>query len=333
MAKIGILGAGAWGLSVALKLANPENIIQIWAHSKGSVDAINNTQRSKRLVGISLPEQLKASTSIQEVVADKDVIIVAVASAHLESVLDQISELSEGTPFVILSKGLLDNETSFFISDLCLSKFPSQPYAVLSGPNIALEIAQGKPAASVLACTEEACAVSLQTLLSGPNFRVYRTRDVRGVECGGIFKNVIAIAAGICDGLNCGDNAKSALMTRGLGEIQRVAHYFGGRPETINGLSGLGDMMTTCLSSHSRNRSFGESCANADLVVRDAYMNQNTVEGQRTIKLLVDRHPTVLADCPIMSTVYDVLYRQLSPEEAIQKLMLRNLIPEADKNG
>ncbi len=331
MAKIGILGAGAWGLSVAIKAANNGHGITLWGHSETSVSGINNTHQSPRLTGVSLPSELSATQDLTELVAGIDLLVIAVASSYLEGLIEQLPALPQGIPLVILSKGLLERDASFLISDFFKQKFPSHPYAVLSGPNIALEIAQGKPAASVLACEDNKTAEWLQSIFSGPDFRLYRSTDVRGVECGGIFKNVIAIAAGICDGLDCGDNAKAALMTRGLSEIQRVAVFFGGRLETVGGLSGLGDMMTTCLSPHSRNRSFGEACVQTDISNRETFMFENTVEGQRTISLLATRYPELLKDCPIMTAVYDVLYRQLDPQDAIRQLMDRELISESDE--
>lgn len=332
MAKLGILGAGAWGLSVAIKLVNQGHQVLVWAHSETSVNTLRSQHQSERLQGIQIPESISFTNSLEDIATHAEVIVIAVASAYLEDLMARLPQIPAQVPMVVLTKGLLEQEDSIFISDLYHKQFPNRTYAVLSGPNIALEIAQGKPAASVLACDDNAQAERLQSIFSGDNFRIYRSNDVRGVECGGIFKNVIAIAAGMCDGLRCGDNAKSALMTRALGEMQRLCDFFGGNPETIIGLSGLGDLMTTCLSQHSRNRRFGEACVQADATGRESFMASNTVEGQRTIKLLANRHPELLQECPIMTAVYNVLYEQLEPPDAIQQLMGRDLISESDEN-
>ena len=257
MAKFGIIGGGAWGLAaVAMKCVESAHNVSVWVHSEASAASISSQKKSKRLPNIELP-QLAASQSLSEVCDGADTIVIALASQHIQAILSQLV-LNPSQSIVLLSKGLLEGEKSPFISDYVRSLFPKNPIMSLSGPNIAIEIAQGKPAASVIAGEDEGLVQKIQSELSSKNFRLYGSSDLRGVECGGIFKNVIAIAAGLCDGLDCGDNAKAALMTRGLGEMQKLSTFFNGQIETLTGLSGMGDMMTTCLSKNSRNRSFGE---------------------------------------------------------------------------
>ncbi len=326
MAKFGIIGGGAWGLAVAIKSAESGHDVCVWAHSELTAKSILNHKSSKRLPGVSLPD-LKASQSLSEVCVGVDTVIVALASQHIKSVLTQL-ELEPSQTIVLLSKGLLDGEKSPFISDYVRSLFPKNSVMMLSGPNIAIEIAQGKPAASVIAGEDLSLVQSIQNELSSNNFRLYGSSDLKGVECGGIFKNVIAIAAGLCDGLACGDNAKAALMTRGLGEMQKVATFFNGQVETLTGLSGMGDMMTTCLSKNSRNRSFGELLGRGDQAQIDAFTAEKTVEGARTVQLLAEKYPELLRQCPIMAMVHAVLFGTVSPTDAITQLMTRNLISE-----
>ena len=328
MAKFGIIGGGAWGLAVAMKCVESGHNVSVWAHSESSVKSISIEKSSNRLPGIVLPE-LKASQSLSEVCDRADTIVVALASQHIQAVLGQLV-LSPSQSIILLSKGLLEREKSPFISDYVRSLFPKNPIMSLSGPNIAIEIAEGKPAASVIAGDNMALVKKVQGQLSSKNFRLYGSSDLRGVECGGIFKNVIAIAAGLCDGLECGDNAKAALMTRGLGEMQKVSTFFNGSVETLTGLSGMGDMMTTCLSVSSRNRSYGELLGRGDQSQIDAFTREKTVEGARTVTLLAEIYPDLLRQCPIMTIVHEVVIGNVSPKGAITQLMTRDLISEDD---
>jgi glycerol-3-phosphate dehydrogenase (NAD(P)+) len=326
MANIGIIGCGAWGATIATILIENSHNVLIWGHNEEIVSKINNEQRTPLLTDILLPKELKATTDLEFVVKKSDYLILAVASSYV-SIIEQINEIAS-KPILSLVKGLLEDKDYLFISDYIESVFKPNSLAILSGPNLAKEIANKLPAVSVISSKNEKLAQIYQGFLSNNRFRIYTSKDVRGVELGGILKNIMAIAAGIADGLELGDNTKSALMTRGLQEMIRLGAIFEAKPETFFGLSGLGDLITTCSSKESRNWNVGFRISQNNNL--DTILNNMTAvaEGVKTTKIIYKLALEKNIDMPITKQVYKVLFEKKDPFEAIDALMTRELKSE-----
>ena len=255
--QVGVIGAGSWGTTVA-NLSAQNSPTRIWARRSEICDSINSKSTNPRYLGeLPLHPSLTASTSLAEVVENADVVVIGVATTGYPETLNALAPLvRSGTPVISLAKGL-DTETGRRMTQLATDLLPGSPVGVLSGPNLAREILAGKAAASVIAFEDLALAQQLQHVFSSELFRVYTNSDVIGCELGGALKNVVAFAAGVADGLSAGDNARAAVITRGLSEISRLGVALGGRHETFAGLTGMGDLIATSISPHSRNRSAG----------------------------------------------------------------------------
>jgi glycerol-3-phosphate dehydrogenase (NAD(P)+) len=328
MTRIGVIGAGAWGSVVANILADNGHDVCLWCYKESIAQTIANHQTHHRLPGIQLSKQITTTTQLSDGY-DVDLLVLGLSSSQLIAYENDIDWGQINAPILVLAKGII--EPQWFISDWLKQKFSGE-IAVLSGPNLALEIAKRKPSASVVAATNPLVASDIQALLSNHYFRVYTSNDVRGVQCGGIFKNVFAIAAGCIDGLALGDNAKSALITRGMVELKRLFSFFGAKESTVWGLSGLGDLIATCSSRHSRNWQLGYTVVtNPD---RDTWesVNRGQTEGLRTIRLMSDMLVNESLNLPIIRSVGRLfLTDQVSPQEIIQDLMERGLKSEFDQ--
>lgn len=300
---ISILGAGAWGESLAnLAVANSHHV-RVWSR--------------------------QGSATLAAVLQDTDIVLSAISMKGVREVASQIQPLplSRETIFVTATKGL-EPETSYTPSQIWQSTFPNNPVVVLSGPNLSKEIQQSLPAATVVASRVISAAETVQLAFSSPRFRVYTNPDPIGVELGGTLKNVIAIAAGVCDGLRLGTNAKAALVTRGLTEMVRIGNFWGANTETFYGLSGLGDLLATCNSPLSRNYQVGYQLANGQTLAETLANLQGTAEGVNTCQVLVQlaRQQNILI--PITEQVYRLIEGEVTPKQALDELMLRDIKPE-----
>jgi glycerol-3-phosphate dehydrogenase (NAD(P)+) len=255
--KIGILGGGSWGTTVASLMAKNSPTI-MWARDVHTVEEINKHHRNEKyLAGFALSENLKASTSLKETLQDADVVITGVPSQSSRAVLEEAKPyIRPWVPIVSLAKGL-EQGTCMRMTEVIESVLPERPVGVLTGPNLAKEIMQGQAAAAVLAMVDERIAKALQKIIRTGLFRVYTNDDVIGCELAGALKNVIAIAVGMGDGVGAGDNTRAAIITRGLAELTRLGMALGGKPMTFSGLAGMGDLIATCTSPLSRNRYVG----------------------------------------------------------------------------
>lgn len=326
--RIGVIGVGAWGTTIAKVLVDNGHSALIWAHNEDSAHQISVCHTLSFLPGVRLPDALSATTNLSEVMNGAQELIFAIASNFVDFV-DQLLPLYRNQPILVLTKGLLENKPTIFLMEYLQSKLgPNAPIAILSGPNLALEIAQEKYCASTIASVKIETANLFQTLISNDYFRTYTSTDVIGVSLGGILKNTLAIAAGISDGLGLGQNAKSALMTRGLQEMIRIGRYYGANPETFFGLSGLGDLITTCCSEKSRNWQTGYAIAKGETAAEVACRINAVAEGVKTAKLVFQTFKDSELDIPIFREVYAVLYDQKDPQLAIQHLMTRQLKSE-----
>jgi glycerol-3-phosphate dehydrogenase (NAD(P)+) len=296
--RITIIGAGAWGGALANLTQINGYAPTIWSRSCGNL--------------------------LTDAIVDRVAIISAVSMSGVRAVIEQLRDSIDPTQIIVTATKGLDARTNLTPAQLWHSQFPNNPIVVLSGPNLSLEIQQGLPAATVVASHDPDAANKIQAIFSSPKFRVYTNDDPVGVEIAGTVKNVIAIAAGTCDGLNLGNNAKSALLTRGLAEIIRIGQYWGGKPETFYGLSGLGDLLTTCNSPLSRNYQVGYGLAQGKTLGEVLAHLQGTAEGVNTTKVLIQIANQNQIYMPITVLVDRLLQGQITAQEAIIALMSRD---------
>jgi glycerol-3-phosphate dehydrogenase (NAD(P)+) len=324
--RVAVIGAGSWGTAVAALVATNADVT-LWAREPQLAGQIARDHENPRyLPGIALPTGLHASGELTEVCADADVIVLAVPSHGLRAVLDQARPLiATDVPIVSLAKGVEQGtglRMTGVVADV-LSDHRRDRIGVLTGPNLAREVAEGQPAASVVAMVDSDTAAQLQTLFMTTTFRVYTNPDVVGCEIAGALKNVIAIAAGIASGLGYGDNTKAALITRGLAELARLGVALGGEPLTFSGLAGMGDLVATCTSAKSRNRSVGVELGRgrslADIVAETNMVAEGVKSTSAVLELAGQHH----IEMPIAAMVGAVLYEGRRPADLVPTLMLR----------
>ena len=328
--KVTVVGAGSWGTTVASMLA-PKVDTVLWARRPDLAEQINEGANPDYLPGFELPTELSATADIEAAAAGADAIVMGVPSHGFRSVLEQAAPMIDPeTPILSLSKGIEQSSLmrmTEVVSDV-LRNHNHSHVGVLTGPNLAREIMSGQPAATVIAMTGHDAAVNLQTVFMGPLFRVYTNPDVVGAESAGALKNVMAIAAGMAEGLGFGLNTVSMLMTRALVEMSRLGVAMGGRPSTFAGLAGMGDLIATCMSSESRNHRVGLGLGQGktiDEIVSEMNMVAEGVKSTKGILALADRYGI---EMPIAEQVGRVLYDDASVPEAIATLMGRSAKPE-----
>lgn len=323
--RICVLGAGAWGTALA-RLLQPGNEVTLWGHHPERLEEVRRTRRNERyLPGIDLPAELKCESDLSRATDGAEVVVVAVPSKAFREVTRQLAEF-EGV-IVSVTKGI-EYDTGHTMCGVLAASAPRARCAVLSGPTFAIEVARGIPTAIVAASRNLVTASQVQELFHRPAFRVYTSSDSLGVELGGALKNVIAIAAGVGDGLGFGDNAKAALVTRAIVEIRRLGVACGAQADTFTGLSGLGDLMVTCFSRHSRNRAFGERVGRGETAADIAASTLAVAEGYPTARSayqLSRKHDIVT---PVIDETYAMLYDNKDVRQAVRDLMARELKPE-----
>lgn len=323
--KITILGSGAMATACAVVLAEqPDRRISIWARNAAHAALIQDERENRRLLpGVRLPETVTVTASMRDAIADTECVVVSIPTAWLrEALTAHQSELRGLWPVVSVVKGI-ENDTFRRPTQIITEVLGTDRTVVLSGPSHAEEFARRMPCSVVAAAADPELARQVQELFSTDRFRVYTNDDVVGVELGGALKNVLAIAVGIGDGMGLGDNARSALMTRGLVEMRRFGAAFGAAPETLFGLAGIGDLITTCTSRHSRNRSVGERLGQGESL--DSILGGMTAvaEGVRTARSVHDLAVRHGIDMPITREVFGVLFERRSPRIAVEALMGR----------
>lgn len=322
--RIQVIGAGGWGLALTRLLALNGHAVSIWCRAEDHPEVLRSTRQNAQLLpGVLLPESVEVCT---EVDAGMDLAVFAVPSHALRAVAG-FHGLSSGTIRVSVAKGV-ENETLLRMSQVITDVSGPCPVVALSGPTHAEEVGRGLPASIVAASSSAEAAKQVQDAFMSESFRVYTSPDILGVELGGALKNVIAIAAGVCDGMGLGDNAKAALITRGLAEMARLGVAMGANPLTFAGLSGLGDLVVTCASRHSRNRAVGERIARGEsleAIQSGSPMVAEGVRNARSARGLAQRHGV---DMPIAEQVYRVLFEGGDPREALSALLSRDAKPE-----
>lgn len=328
-ARFAILGSGAWGTAIAMILAqNSEHRVALWSARPEHASWHAQRENVRLLPGIAIPPSILLTTDISAAVEGAELLIAAIPTVHLRGALERIAAaLPKGTPLVSLAKGL-ENETFCRPTEIALEVLGPRSVAVLSGPSHAEEVARGLPTTLAAASDDLALARSIQQAFSTERFRVYTNLDLVGVELAAALKNVIGIAAGINDGLGFGDNSKSALLTRGLAEMARFGIALGARADTFWGLAGMGDLITTCISRHGRNRVIGERLARGESLREIQAGMAMVAEGVFTARSVYEKSQRMGLAMPISTEVYRVLYEQKNPRAAVVDLMLRELRSE-----
>lgn len=327
--SVAVLGDGGWGTALAVLLCGYGHDVRLWSAFPRYAEELRRRRRNvKFLPGVPLPADLRITASVREALEGVQMVLEAVPSRYLRRTLGRLrAAWPGGLPMVSCTKGV-EIRTLKRPTEVITEVLGVKRVAALSGPSHAEEVARGLPASVVAASRHRAVAEAVQQLLSGPTFRVYTSTDVVGVELGGAVKNIIALAAGICDGLGLGDNAKAALMTRGMVEIARLGVALGAQHKTFSGLSGIGDLITTCISPYSRNRAVGEAIGRGrslDEVTQEMEMVAEGVDTVRAVRRLARR---LQVEMPITEQVYEVLFRGKDPLRAVTDLMLRRPKPE-----
>lgn len=324
--KITVLGAGAWGTALAHMLACAGHAVRLWDFFPEVLDQITRTRRNdKFLPGIVLPDLVQCEPELQSAIVWADLVTIAVISKAFRAVAERITQFDG---YVLsVTKGI-EYDTCLTMSGILQSTVPRARVAVLSGPSFAIEVARQVPTAVVVASRHPETASIIQQLFHSKSFRVYTSTDVLGVELGGALKNVIAIAAGVCDGLGFGDNSKAALVTRAIAEIKRLGVACGARPETFTGLSGVGDLMATCFSRLSRNRGFGERLGRGEKIVDILASTVGVVEGYPTALAAYQLAKKHNVNTPIINEVYAMLYEGKDVQQAVRDLLARDSKPE-----
>lgn len=339
MHKVSVMGAGSWGTALAILLARKGIRCVLWARSEDTAMQLQrNRENSKYLPGFKFPQLLEITASLGEAISGVDVLLMVVPSHGMRQVLEDIAHILKAhtscaiKAVVSASKGI-ENTTLFTMTQVMEQVLPASLHdslAVLSGPSFAKEVAQGLPTAVTIAAKDANLATELQKLFSADSMRVYASTDVMGVQLAGALKNVIAIAAGICDGMGLGDNARAALITRGLAEIARLGVKLGAKPMTFAGLSGLGDLVLTCTGALSRNRHVGLELGRGRKLP-EIIANLNMVaEGVKTCASAWDLARLHQVSMPITEQVYRVLYEDHEPGDAVRALLNRPLAQEFD---
>jgi glycerol-3-phosphate dehydrogenase (NAD(P)+) len=329
--RVTVIGAGSWGTAFASVPSSKGVATALWCRREDLAEVIaSRHENPDYLPGIELPGALSATHDLEKALAGATVAVMAVPSHAFRTTFREVLPmLPAGAAVVSLSKGI-EQDTLRRMSEVLAEEGDLGPsrVAVLSGPNLAKEIARRQPSATVVACADEEVGRRLQDVFMAPFFRVYTNPDVTGVELAGAMKNVIAIAAGIADGLGFGDNAKASLVTRGLAELARLGSRLGGNPLTFAGLAGMGDLVATCISRLSRNRNVGEELGKGrtlEDVIADMNMVAEGVKSSRPVCAIARQHGV---EVPIAEHVVRVLYEGISPEDMVRSLMLREAKPE-----
>lgn len=321
--NIAIIGSGSWGVALAVHLANVGNNVKIWSFMEEERDLINNERKCKFSPGVELPENIMCSTDFGEVIKDSKMILHVTPSKFTRSTFKQYKEYVGNKPIIICSKGF-EKETLETLDEVILEEMPTAKVGALSGPSHAEEVSIAIPTALVIASKHQNILKMVQDAFMSEKMRIYTSNDVKGVELGGALKNIIAFCSGAAAGIGLGDNSFAALITRGLKEIVRLGVELGGKEETFYGLSGLGDLIVTCLSEHSRNRKAGYLIGQGKSLEETKKEVGMVIESIDNIDVAYELGKLHNIEMPIVETVYRVLYESLDPQEAVKDLMTRD---------
>ena len=325
MKKISVIGAGSWGTALACLLNDNQHNVTIWSIDKNEVEMLTTYREQKeKLAGVKVADEIKITADLKEALTDKDIVVMAVPSIFVRSTAKKMAEVMSGSPIIVnVAKGI-EEDTLMTLTDIIKEELPEYQVAVLSGPSHAEEVGRKIPTTCVVGSSDKETCEILQDVFMNQVFRVYTSSDVLGIELGGALKNVIALAAGINDGLGYGDNSKAALMTRGIAEISRLGVKMGAKMETFYGLSGIGDLIVTCSSKHSRNRNAGYYIGKGMSYEEAMKEVKMVVEGVYSAKAAYALSKKYDSPLPIIEQVNKVLFENKLPTEAVTELFLRN---------
>ena len=325
MAKVGVVGAGSWGTALALVLEKNGHQVTLWSSREAKAKELGELRENKdKLPGVKIPEAIEITADMETAVKDKELIVLGVPSLYIRSTSAKMAPfVTEGQIIVNVSKGI-EESTLYTMTDIIAEEIPNADVAVLSGPSHAEEVSRSIPTTVVAGAKSIKTAETIQSIFMNESFRVYTSPDMLGIEVGGALKNVIALAAGVCDGLGFGDNTKAALITRGIVEMSRLGVAMGGYQETFGGLAGMGDLIVTCASKHSRNRKAG-------YLIGQGYSMQDAmdevkmvVEGVHSAKAALKLADKYYVRMPIIEQVNAVLFDGKAVTEAVRDLMIRD---------
>lgn len=323
MKNIAIIGSGSWGVALAIHLAKLGNNIKIWSFLEEERDLINNEKKCKFLPNVVIPDSIECTTSFKEAIEGSDFIIHVTPSKFTRNIVKRYEQYVTNQPIVICSKGF-EKDTMLTLDEVIKEEIPNAKIAVLSGPSHAEEVSIAVPTVLVVASEYDSVLKLVQDTFMSDKMRIYTSRDVKGVELGGALKNIIAFCAGVAAGIGLGDNTFAALITRGLAELSRLGVALGGQKETLYGLSGLGDLIVTCLSEHSRNRKAGKLIGQGKSLEETKKEVGMTIESIDNIEVAHELGKLHNIEMPIVEAVYGILYKGLKPEDAVDMLMNRS---------
>ncbi len=322
MKKIAIIGSGSWGVALSIYLANEGNEVKIWSFDEEEKRLINEERKCKFLPNVIVPDNIECSNDFEEVIKDAEFILHVTPSKFTRSTFKQYKEYVGNKPVIICSKGF-EKDSLKTLDEVIEEELPGVKVGVLSGPSHAEEVSLGIPTVMVAASKYEEVAELVQNTFMSEKMRIYTSKDVKGVELGGALKNIIAFCAGVSAGMNLGDNTFAALTTRGLNEIAKLGEILGGERDTFYGLSGLGDLIVTCSSMHSRNRKAGMLIGQGKTLEEAKKEVGMVIESIDNIDVAYELGKKYNAYIPIIEAVYKVIYEGLQPEEALKSLMTR----------
>lgn len=324
MAKISIIGGGSWGIALSVLLHNNGHQVTVWSAVESEIAMLQKEHEHKMLPGVKLPEDMRLTTDDKEAVEGKDLLVMAVASSYTRATAHRLSALVENRQKIVnVAKGI-EEHTLMTLSEIIEEEIPQADVAVMSGPSHAEEVGRGIPTTIVVGAKSKKTAEYIQNLFMNQVFRVYISPDILGMELGGALKNVVALAAGIADGLGYGDNTKAALITRGITEIARLGTAMGGKFETFCGLTGIGDLIVTCASMHSRNRRAGILIGQGHTMEEAMAEVKMVVEGVYSAKAAMELAAKYQVQLPIIEQVNAVLFEGKKADQAVKDLMLRD---------
>lgn len=324
MKKIAIIGSGSWGVALGIHLAKMGHRIKIWSFSEEEADFINQQKKCKFLPHVEIPQNIVCSNSYEEVIKGADLILHVTPSKFTRNIVKEYKPYVEveNQPIVVCSKGI-ERETSLTLDEVILQEIPNARVGALSGPSHAEEVSIAVPTVLVIASKDEALKELVQNTFMNETMRIYTSNDIKGVELGGALKNIIAFCSGVAAGIGFGDNTFAALITRGLVEIRKLGVALGGEKDTFYGLSGLGDLIVTCLSEHSRNRKAGFLIGQGKTIEETKKEVGMTIESIDNIEIAKELSDKLHLELPILNTVYAILYHNLEPKKAVEQLMTR----------
>lgn len=324
MKNIAIIGSGSWGVALAIHLAKNGHKIKIWSYEKEEADLINNQRKCKFLPNVEIPDNIECKLGYEEVIKGADLILQVTPSKFTRNIVRQYAKYVDvkKQPIIVCSKGI-EKETTLTLDEVILQEIPNARIGALSGPSHAEEVSIAVPTLLVIASEDEEVKNLVQDVFMNEYMRLYTSNDVKGVELGGALKNIIAFCSGVAAGIGFGDNTFAALITRGLVEIRKLGIALGGKEETFYGLSGLGDLIVTCLSEHSRNRKAGKLIGQGKTIEETKKEVGMTIESIDNIEVAKELSDKLNLEMPILNSVYDILYNNLDPKEAVKSLMTR----------